>query len=150
MNRPEIYQRSIDVLSRAYLNGTLRHSNCHACAVGNLVAAAKGLSFTDRCNWEVGYPSWQYIHMVDEISKQQKFWRSVEHKEEGLNEIMATGYNVDETARIELAFELTPEGVNDRMYAGLMAVVDVLDQIHEVDDATITEESKAKFAKVPA
>ena len=37
------FENTVDILVRAYLDGTLFKGNCCACAVGNLCAAALGL-----------------------------------------------------------------------------------------------------------
>lgn len=37
MNRPDLYQKTIDTLVDAYYKDELKHSDCHACAVGNIL-----------------------------------------------------------------------------------------------------------------
>lgn len=36
MNRPDLYQKTVDLLLDAYNNQTLKHGDCTACAVGNI------------------------------------------------------------------------------------------------------------------
>lgn len=36
MNRPELYQKTVDLLLDAYNSGKLEHGDCKACAVGNI------------------------------------------------------------------------------------------------------------------
>jgi hypothetical protein len=41
-NMKATFENSVDVLVKAYLNDTLEHGQCHACAVGNLICAETG------------------------------------------------------------------------------------------------------------
>jgi hypothetical protein len=58
MIKEPLYHKTIGILVDAYFDDTLQHGNCSACAVGNLVAAAKG------CTPNELRPHWQSIHMV--------------------------------------------------------------------------------------
>ena len=64
------------------------------------------------------------------------------------DQIAATGYHWKELARIEFAFESAEWGVDSDswMFNGLMAVVDVLADIHGIDMETIRQ-SKELFNK---
>lgn len=42
MKRPELYQKTVDILVKAYFDDTLQHGNCYACAVGNIIAGNCG------------------------------------------------------------------------------------------------------------
>jgi hypothetical protein len=66
-------------------------------------------------------------------------------------QIDATGYTWQELARIEYAFERAPmsHSREDHVFNGLMAVVDVLCQIHEMDETNKTA-AKQLFAKPQA
>lgn len=59
-----------------------------------------------------------------------------------------TGYSEVELAKIEFAFESADEGSteDENMFNGLMAVVDVLAEIHGVD-LTSKEQAKKLFVK---
>lgn len=145
------FENSITVLVRAYMNGTLEHGNCHACAVGNLIAAAGGVKFitseiSGEKRWEIGNAVWILglggYNREDIYSLAEKQMRS-------------TGYTPDEINLIERAFEFRddPPGTrrglkcNDRDgFAGLMNVVDVLADIHHVDLET-KERAKMMFVQ---
>lgn len=150
MKNPELYNRTVDILVQAYFNDTLQHGNCHACAVGNLVAANCGYSFikySDRQRWEKSSPYWQEVHMVGSCGTQ---WIAPDWYHNGAkHQIDSTGYKWEETAKIELAFETAPKGNSEDewMFNGLMAVIDVLDEIHENTDKQVTQLSKSKFNK---
>lgn len=150
MNRPELYNKTVDILVQAYMNDTLQHGNCHACAVGNLVAANMGLNYRKN---DLGHsmwlstqePMWQDVHCMGFNGQYLNFCNYVGGAKE---QIDATGYSPIETAGIELAFESTRENGNtddERMFNSLLAVIDYLDKIHENEDATITNQSKQKF-----
>lgn len=38
MKNEKLFYETIDILVKAYLNGTLKNGDCMACAVGNIVA----------------------------------------------------------------------------------------------------------------
>ena len=126
------FSHSVDVLVKAYMNDTLTHGNDCACAVGNLIAHELGVNPKSSWNpeWLVGYVCGVNI-------------------EDGRREIETTGYTVNEILRIERAFEnvLYSNDHDEWNYKGLMAVVDVLADIHEID-LTTREESKKLFVKV--
>ena len=98
----ERLKNSIEVLQRAYLEETLDAGNCEACAVGNLVAASsyKGQSF-----------DWRFIFCTADgeqvIYEFENPWseEADEFYRKGLDAIKATGYSVEELARVEYAFE---------------------------------------------
>lgn len=74
-------------------------------------------------------------------------WASEADFEEGVRQIEATGYTAGQLADVELAFETAAEGFTEEAeFAGLMAVVDVLADIHGIDLAT-AEASKLLFIK---
>lgn len=151
------FENSVSVLVRAYLNDTLQGGNCYACAVGNLVADANGYKYVpcssalsdalaldvnhgryessngdlDGGNWH-SVISWKLNHMTIQ--------------EKGNKEIESIGYTVEEVTRIEAAFEDTQVWV-DETFNALLAVVDVLAEIHGVD-LTAKENAIGQFQKV--
>jgi hypothetical protein len=135
MNRPELYKKTVDILFDAYFNDTLRHNNCMACAVGNIVAAGMGYEY-DGYIWR-GHIDFDYFRAV----------KMGEVTELGLAQVISTGYCVDELDRIESAFEgvywetseISGEGL---MLNGLVAVLDALKRIHEIED---NEEEVTRF-----
>jgi hypothetical protein len=166
------FDNTVSILVQAYLNDTLKHGSCCACAVGNIVADALGIQMTkDNLRWPgYLYPGYDYIDGliqptgwgaaistclgVQEINKEALTLPVVS------NQIKATGYCYKELARIELAFENekyeyedddTSEkielGIQKAMFSGLMAVVDVLAEIHGID-LTAKEEAKKLFVRI--
>ena len=53
MERTELFNKSVDVLVKAYKSGSLSHYNCQACAVGNLVSAGmeRPVGLNENANW---------------------------------------------------------------------------------------------------
>lgn len=156
MKNEQLYNKTVDILVQAYFNDTLISGNCYACACGNLVAANMGFEYEEvssifpqqRLKWK-GFTS-----LVEETRTFNTFtWFWVKYPNiseltpEIEQQINSTGYSSRELARIETAFEDSYEG-NDPMFNALMAVVDVLDEIHENKEETVTHIAKSKFVKV--
>lgn len=146
MIKEELYKRSIDVLSRAYLEGHLEHGDPCGCAVGNMVAASCGFKIVqtkyEGLAWKqdgVDFPTywWNFLAFKDD-------------ERAAISQIHQTGYTVTEVIKIEKAFESVSLCNDHDGYLGLMAVVECLGHIHEVNDEAITKESMAKFQKVCA
>ncbi len=137
------FENSVNVLVKAYLDDTLQHNNCHACAVGNLVAAACGYRYEGQSRkLYMGYhqPHW-YTALIYGIRNDKEIKSQVE----------STGYLLDDLRKIEGAFEGADRPENgptkeDIMFAGLMAVVEVLADIHGID-LTTKEKAKELFVK---
>ena len=126
------------------LKDELKHGDCAKCVVGNLCG---------------GQSIWKYLFMTDEYGVQRAqriqfftaFNLGFNSSEELLSNAVAlcesTGYSVEELARIEKTFELSGGvTVEERMFNGLIAVVDVLADIHKVD-LSVKEEAKKLFVK---
>lgn len=143
MKNKELFDRTIGILVKAYQNDTLQHSNCYACAIGNLVAANNGVKIQkieNRFVWDNSKPEWQAIHSF--CNGRQSFDNPVwGNTYEGLNQLLSTGYTTKETAKIEYAFEMAEYGDNQDtyMFNGLMSVVDALMEIHEGNETEIAE-----------
>lgn len=131
MKNKEQFDKSVDILVKAYFAGTLNADKCSACAVGNILG---------HRNWVGGnrmyYPT--CVTTVKEIRL--------------LVDYNTSGYDERELASIESAFlkgvdypELCPTDSGN--FKGLMAVLDVLQQIHECTDEE-TKEAKMKFERV--
>lgn len=147
------FNHSVNVLVRAFMNNTLEHTNCYACAVGNLVADANKLDYS-----KTGFNGGLVAHRRNEKRVFPMFWLNpigapgcIEEEfvtNDVLLECETTGYSVYELALIEKAFEGAEEGKSDDewMFNGLMAVVDVLADIHGID-LTVREETKKLFVK---
>lgn len=133
MNRPDRFWKSIDVLATAYFEGTLEKGSCHACAVGNLIAAEGiEISAVSDENWHsrlLGFRGLNSLHEGDVAPE--------------------LPYTDSEIHEIESAFEGNVVYDHDKgeanTFPGLMAVVDVLMDIHEVEDKDLRGEAKAVF-----
>lgn len=163
----ERFDRTVAILVKAYLNNTLVHSNCYACAVGNMVAAGLGIKYTIRgafgrkLTWEGDYEfpaskGWAAVFCSDEEINDdgdseihQEIDEDALLQDAAIKQISATGYSWQELARIEYAFESAP-GRNDNqdvwMFNGLMSVIDVLASIDNIS-LEHTEEARKMFVK---
>lgn len=155
MKNEELYHKTVDILVQAYFNDTLAHSDCSACAVGNIVAANTGIVF-EKCKYSGSFywkdnegPFWGNLFHTDSDTKEQIFDGAYLIDEKVLCEIKSTGYNVYDLMKIEYAFETALKGKSsdEWMFNGLMAVIEVLDQIHENENKEVTNISKQKFQK---
>lgn len=140
MNRKELFYHSVNVLQKAYFNGTLEHQNCYACAVGNLVAAGMGIGF-EACDqdsiashtvvWE-GREGKYYTYKQNSYLPNSPTWfNEIRSRVNESSQYKFTGYERRECFQIEETFESAecdPDG-----FEGLCAVVDLLMQIHEFD-----------------
>ena len=146
MFKPELYHRTIGILVKAYLTNTLIYQDCAKCAVGNIIAANCNYQFSDiRNNWIDNSGANKFVTPMPWSVKQiidEKFLLLA------LPEIESTGYHWKDLAKIEFAFETAHyrKNIEDGMFAGLMAVCDVLALIHEVEEP-VNLESKALFVK---
>ena len=146
MERKDLFNKTINVLVNAYRNDTLEHENCAACAVGNLIAYAKGYKVdTENINWhdsgvkEIS-PSWTAGFCTNSIGFQSTSKRVYNSNSTVKDEIDSTGYSFEELAAIELAFESSDwHKADDSQFVGLMAVVDCLQKIHMFDEETVKE-----------
>lgn len=122
------FEHSVNVLLKAYLNNELEHSNCIACAVGNLIRDSMGISCSYWSNVFMSAFGVQRIN-INEYTGLAKI------------QIDSTGYTWKELAKIEFAFENANVGKSedDYMFNGLMDVIDVLADIHEIDLSTVKE-----------
>jgi hypothetical protein len=150
MLKQKLYEKTVDILVQAYFNDTLMHNTCSACAVGNIIAANVGSEVIINSTYNRG--AW--------IPKKEIRWheiiqlgRVVGYDKAIVSKMGKSGYTIYELAKIETAFENAdaPNGKIDRddawMFNGLMAVIDVLDEIHENKDEHITTTQKQKFKK---
>lgn len=153
MENRELFDRTVSVLVKAYFEGTLEHFDCCACAVGNLVSAAKNYSILGKGAeshvWEtqdgdIITDSWGYVHCGGEMNPPSKDIPNWIYNL-GLDELRSTGYTEEQTLRIERAFEVCDwYDAEDPQYIGLMSVIDELQKIHNCSDQE-KEEAKALF-----
>ena len=169
MKREELYKRTVDILVQAYFDNTLQHGNCYACAVGNIVAGNMGIRFFkgkygSACDineyliWEGKKPTYcsadqkdDYRTTITSVVCTLRDGERVELTENIKKQLLSTGYTLEELIEIENSFEKVDfEAVSDdeRMFNGLMRVVDALDKIHENNDVVATQVAKKRFEKV--
>lgn len=165
--RTATFESTVDILVKAYLNDTLQHGDCAACAVGNIIAANIGAEVIPEkltCNgeWRRGADhiviAWNDVFMTPFREEQRV--SVYNYIGQVKRQIDASGYSWQDLARIEFAFEraenpeynirkdgLPSDYLNPEwMFNGLMAVVDVLASIHNVD-LSIKENAKLLFVK---
>lgn len=139
----ELYNKTVDILYQSYFDDTLVHGNCQACAIGNMVAANTGKrvkrfgSGYIGVGWDHGASEWNLVFMTDHETLHQVRDPAF-YDGEAKEQIDATGYHWEDLATIEYAFETADKGQSeeDYMFNGLVAVLEVLKQIHEIDDNT--------------
>ena len=147
------FENSVNVLVKAYLNDTLRRGRCSACAVGNLLDGNQSwahIFVTQNPESKqlralegtmlAGAFTLRHVSLLDCGPEDRILYRK------GLEAIERSGYTIDELARVEYAFESAHKNVSpygdesmsrdDGMFNGLLAVVDVLAEIHGVDLTT--------------
>lgn len=116
------FENSVDVLVKAYFNDTLQHGNCSACAVGNLISDAMQIPMTQDAN---GLLRWVDVKWS---------WFTSSRSPLAIRQRAAIGYSDEEVRRIENAFEFAKGNSSDQyMFNGLLAVVEVLADIHGID-----------------
>lgn len=163
MKNEQLYNKTVDILVQAYFSHTLEHGNCFACAVGNIVAGNCGIKYETIIHHNLPALVWAGHKLSNsnidgiEITPTYYVLRNTQltgAPSKTLSMQKSTGYTWDELSRIEKSFEdvnLSIEAASnddDRMFNGLMAVIDVLDKIHENTDTTVTTQTKKKFNKV--
>ena len=148
MENKERFDETVKILVNAYLNNTLVQNNCHACAVGNIVAAHLDIKYDNDLKWIDQQVAWPvvFVSLRYQIAQVKRPWA---YNGAAKEQIDATGFSWPELARLEYAFERAPKGKTkeDHIFNGLMAVVDVLCQIHGMDEKDRTE-TKNLFVKV--
>lgn len=167
MKKPELFHKTVGILVNAYLNDTLQHNNCWACAVGNIVAGNMGLKI-EKHNFymcEEPYRDYQiygipyYNTLTAGILATRNFStkeiKTINLTEAQLEQAKATEYTIEELNRIEVVFEnadryyiddINNEFYDEWMYNGLMAVVDYLIEIHQGTQEE-SKEAKKLFVK---
>jgi hypothetical protein len=146
------FNHTVNVLVQAYFNDTLQHYNCHACAVGNIVADACNFSYKPNPQADVLQKIiWTHKDKYHTKDRNTASWYTIVgdkcSSEEGFRQITMTGYSVLELTEIESAFEkVTGFNAEELMFNGLMAVVEVLSKIHGIN-LEEKEQAKKLFVK---
>lgn len=160
------FDYSVNLLVSAFLKDELKHGSCEACAVANIlrpVCTAKGIPFNRWANMFVTVGGVQYEAANDGeviyvgFSGNRKVITTLESPNTNthlkvLNEMReltkSSPYTKKELMLIERSFETAPRGnsEDDWMFNGLMAVVEVLADIHNIS-LEAKEEAKKLFVK---
>jgi hypothetical protein len=150
--RPAFHE-TVDVLVKAYLNDTLYQGHPCGCAIGNLIAARNGHKVLKEIYSPVSWVGSMVGSGFDwyEVLYPGKICGSRGSVTVGIEQINSIGYSIPEVIIIEEAFESTryscSGGIDESMFNGLMAVVDVLADIHGIS-LDKKEEAKKLFVKV--
>jgi len=141
MKNKELYQKTVDIILDAYNSGNFQKQDCTKCAVGNIIAAnfsnynhdyLKSISPDYRSN---GYQTWVQLFVTN---KKQRIYQKAQdiYKSNPVikSHIDCTGYNWQDLAKIEKAFES-----GKTMLDSLTKVLNVLAEIHLVEEITINK-----------
>ena len=150
MKNEPLYRKTCDILYDAYFKGILFHDCCVACAVGNLISKANNYTVIEMADGESKWidskgnivnEDWTLVLCTPKkkpFKKQRQYIHLENFNELAQQQILSTGYNIGEFSRLEYAFESAPKGKSEDeyMFNGLVAVIEVLSKIHEVEEDT--------------
>jgi hypothetical protein len=150
----ERFDKTVDVLVKAYLNGTIQPGNPCGCAIGNMIAAACGYKFerksrgcgdlTDWWEWENDISEgfdW-YLNLRPEKRKSHHIAGDVI---KGSHELSLIGYSLAEIDAIEKSFESAARPVfEDEDAAGFAGLLSVVDTLAEIDGISLEETETAR------
>jgi hypothetical protein len=169
MKNPELYHKTVDILYQAYFNDTLSHHDCYNCAVGNICKEAANqlnieprswantfVTITDREDWsakqlfagdgQIITQNLLFGHFIKRVDPDNE--SDMRCLRESRMLLERVPYPVRELARIENAFERAPFGESgeDYMFNGLVAVLEVLREIHEVTNEDLLTANNKRFS----
>lgn len=140
---PRRYINAVDAITKAYTNDTLQFRNDCGCAVGHLIAHNMGIGVIldedGKAVWDHRTPVWSEVFLCGvDLAPIDSVLGAPE-------QIMSTGYTIDELKRIEWAFETTIDSSYDfntaeRFYqqeclwAGMMLALEEVRAIEDVDE----------------
>lgn len=157
MNRKELYEKTVNVLLDAYNNDELYQGNCNMCAVGNICKeSSEKLGIPLGKSWSrlfMTVTSGRNIFGILDINNRRKDHNKIYDKSSGWSSretaiklVESTGYSVYELYKIEFVFEKAKGKTNskEKSYNGLVAVLNKLKEIHEVNIEQVSTETKEK------
>jgi len=153
MIKENLFHKTIGILVNAYMNDTLEHTNCYACAVQNIVAGNMGYKIIPKPNGHYLGDCSQISVVIPNLRYENTLTANLDATVKGnaLVELQSTGYSINDLVSIEYAFESIYRNdcidKDDYVFKGLMSVVDCLAKIHEAD---LTETATAKQLFIPA
>lgn len=141
------FSKTVDILVKAYLNDTLQHADCSKCAVGNIVNACFPVVSGLQPSFNK-YSGWASVFVTDRGDNGKRYLNPQNYTGLAKIEIDSTGYSWEQLSDVEHAFEMADKGnsYDEYMFNGLMAVVDVLADIHQID-LKAKEEAKLLFVR---
>lgn len=164
INEP-LYKKTVDILYQAYFNDTLEHGNCYACAVGNIVAGNCGYEFKQArnyCDQPLGVHTgcgnlfWNKDNYFNDNATYYALNFGSDDNEPTLaadDQIKSSGYSLFQLHLIEKAFESVtavneglPKYTDEEMFNGLVAVLEVLKEIHQVTDDDLITTNHKRFS----
>ena len=163
MKTTERFDKAYKALYNAFMNGTLAKWDCAACACGNIIAAANNLILTSeelksRSDCSISISEIDYNSQIG--VKIEKLWKSnfssidLKTNDNYLFKVNSAGYTGLEFSRIEIAFEtntkirsfdyylFTENEILNDQYNGLIAVMDVLIELDNIENITEKESFK--------
>jgi len=159
MNRPKLYQKTVDLLLQRRDDDKLVHGSCMSCAVGSICieAAEKWNEKNEDERHTIDQASWGDIFATASSNGIQKNYKAdhdddwdVRHHKFIKQMLKLTGYTLKELMDIEYAFELCIFEYRDNhdmshpdeahgLKIGLKAVFYALKKIHNVNHTTHTK-----------
>ncbi len=153
------FEKSYNALYNAFMNDTLAKGTCVACAVGNIVADSMGVKIE-----KIGgtfFTSERVSFWSDIFFTSYGFQVVNQHTNEQRERLFdLTGYSVDELMKIEFAFEtntkihsykyeknyrealgISEKDIMEDQFRGLMAVMDVLIELDNIEEGTKYKET---------
>lgn len=158
MKNEPLWNKTVDILVKAYLGDTLEYGEPCGCAVGNLIAA--------NCEYTIDKSKniknrWIWVKDGIEINHRWGDGFSFGCGVDGLVydhitqiariQAESTGYSYKEVVLIEESFHIGTQfdlfdSKDAENFNGLMSVIDTLMQIHEANDTEV-KEAKGLFRK---
>lgn len=154
------FDQTVSTLVKAFMNNTLEIGNYCACAIGNLIAEKVNAKIVLKPGWLPEYTGSRYEWDHPKFTGEEWYATRPTIRSSVCREILVAGrkmidligYTLEEIWLIEGAFEgcrYKHKDYEDQMFNGLMAVVDVLADIHKID-LSQKEEAKKLFLKPEA
>lgn len=149
MIKPELYKRTTDILYQSYFDDLLKHGDGCGCAVGN-ICAGNGVPRLESRYYADNdyYNSASWMDVFSTINGRQLTWPERFDGYPNVKRVIeATGYDWQQLAKIEFAFEAADKGETDEdyMFNGLVAVLEVLKEIHQVTDEDLLQSNNKRF-----
>jgi hypothetical protein len=153
------FEKAYNSLYNAFMNDTLAKGTCVACAVGNIVADSMGVKIE---NIDGSFFTSERVSFWSDIFFTSYGFQVVNQHTSEQREMLfdLTGYSVEELMKIEFAFETNTQipfihyeknhrealGISDKdiiddQFRGLMAVMDVLIELDNIEEGTKYKES---------